>query len=541
MFGKITVAKRLAVGFGTFIVLLGVVVFFGISRLDALNEITERIVTKDWRKSVLANESIDRMNEIARDSFLLLIATDRTPIQDRISANRAQITERIDALEALIYKQEAKQMLAEIRERRKAYVAAYSRLPELLDAGKTPDATRVMMSEVKPALDSLLGAMGELVRFQGKILDESAAQASAMYGAARFQMLMGLAASMVIGFLLARWVVLSVTKPLGGEPDDVRAVAERIASGDLGGKLEVRPGDQHSLIAAMDRMQASLRETVHGLQRNAEGVSCAAQQLATSASQVAIATSSQSEAAASMAAAVEEMTVSVGHVSDRAGETHSITNSTGALSQEGNAVINETLEEMREVASIVGDASVTIERMGENSQQISSIVQVIKDVADQTNLLALNAAIEAARAGEQGRGFAVVADEVRKLAERTTKATAEIGAMIDAVQSSASEAVGTMQQAVERVSSGVERAQNASAAMTKISAGADSAVMMVNEISSALREQSVASNEIAANVEKIAQMSEENGAATREVAETAGMLERLASDVRASVAQFKLA
>ncbi len=541
MFGKITVAKRLAVGFGTFIVLLGVVVFFGISRLDALNEITERIVTKDWRKSVLANESIDRMNEIARDSFLLLIATDRTPIQDRISANRAQITERIDALEALIYKQEAKQMLAEIRERRKAYVAAYSRLPELLDAGKTSDATRVMMSEVKPALDSLLGAMGELVRFQGKILDESAAQASAMYGAARFQMLMGLAASMVIGFLLARWVVLSVTKPLGGEPDDVRAVAERIASGDLGGKLEVRPGDQHSLIAAMDRMQASLRETVHGLQRNAEGVSCAAQQLATSASQVAIATSSQSEAAASMAAAVEEMTVSVGHVSDRAGETHSITNSTGALSQEGNAVINETLEEMREVASIVGDASVTIERMGENSQQISSIVQVIKDVADQTNLLALNAAIEAARAGEQGRGFAVVADEVRKLAERTTKATAEIGAMIDAVQSSASEAVGTMQQAVERVSSGVERAQNASAAMTKISAGADSAVMMVNEISSALREQSVASNEIAANVEKIAQMSEENGAATREVAETAGMLERLASDVRASVAQFKLA
>ncbi len=541
MFGKITVAKRLAVGFGTFIVLLGVVVFFGISRLDALNEITERIVTKDWRKSVLANESIDRMNEIARDSFLLLIATDRTPIQDRISANRAQITERIDALEALIYKQEAKQMLAEIRERRKAYVAAYSRLPELLDAGKTSDATRVMMSEVKPALDSLLGAMGELVRFQGKILDESAAQASAMYGAARFQMLMGLAASMVIGFLLARWVVLSVTKPLGGEPDDVRAVEERIASGDLGGKLEVRPGDQHSLIAAMDRMQASLRETVHGLQRNAEGVSCAAQQLATSASQVAIATSSQSEAAASMAAAVEEMTVSVGHVSDRAGETHSITNSTGALSQEGNAVINETLEEMREVASIVGDASVTIERMGENSQQISSIVQVIKDVADQTNLLALNAAIEAARAGEQGRGFAVVADEVRKLAERTTKATAEIGAMIDAVQSSASEAVGTMQQAVERVSSGVERAQNASAAMTKISAGADSAVMMVNEISSALREQSVASNEIAANVEKIAQMSEENGAATREVAETAGMLERLASDVRASVAQFKLA
>lgn len=541
MNAKLTVAKRLAIGFGLFLLMLALAIFVGLSRLDTLNAMTERIVSKDWQKTVLANDAMALMSANARETFLLFHTYDRAPVLARIEKNRVSIGEKIEALEKLVYRGEGKALLAEIRERRKHYVDSYSKVPALLEARRESEASRIMDAEVVPALEALLTSVDKLVHFQGRILEESAVEAHVLYETSRSQMMIGMLVALVVGFWLARWVVLSVVRPLGGEPDEAKAVADAIAAGDLTPELSVRPSDDNSLMAAMKKMQLNLRQVVGGLQNNAAQVASAAQQLATSASQVAVATCAQSEASSSMAAAVEQMTVSVNHVSERAAETHAITSSTGILSHEGNEVIQQTVAEMQEVSRIVGEAAGTIQRMGANSQQISGIVQVIKDVADQTNLLALNAAIEAARAGEQGRGFAVVADEVRKLAERTAKATAEIASMIGAVQSSAAEAVGTMELAVERVSSGVGRAQRAGHSMGEINSGAETAVLMVNEISSALREQTVASNEIAVNVEKIAQMSEENGAATREVAETATLLERLADDARTAVAKFRLA
>jgi len=536
-----TIAKRLTLGFGVFIALLAIAIFTGLARLDTMHDMLDRIVAKDWKKTVLANDAIDLMNANARETFLLFHVADRAPVLQRIEKNKNAITEKIDTLDRLLYLPEGKAMLAKIRERRKVYVDAFSEIPGMLADGREAEASRKMGAEVVPALDALLASIDELIRLQGRILDNSAAEGESIYVAARAQMLAGLAVALGLGFALAIWVIRSVTRPLGGEPDEVKEIATAIADGDLSVELAVRPGDEHSLKAAMKHMQESLRRMVSELQHNAEGVAAAAQQLATASTQVAIATSQQSEASASMAAAVEQMTVSVNHVSDRARETHGITSETGALSRDGNRVIEETVVEMREVARIVDAAAETIRRMGDKSQEISGIVQVIKDVADQTNLLALNAAIEAARAGEQGRGFAVVADEVRKLAERTAKATTEIGAMIVAVQESAAEAVDTMQQAVVQVSGGVEKAQAASGSMNEISSGAENAVLMVNEISSALREQSVAANDIASNVERIAQMSEENGSATREVADTASLLEQLAEATRGAVARFRFA
>jgi methyl-accepting chemotaxis protein len=168
-------------------------------------------------------------------------------------------------------------------------------------------------------------------------------------------------------------------------------------------------------------------------------------------------------------------------------------------------------------------------------------VNVIKEIADQTNLLALNAAIEAARAGEQGRGFAVVADEVRKLAERTAKSTQEIAGMIGKIQNSTREVVASMESSVGRVSSGVDLANQAGQSITQIKNESTRVAQVVGNISDALREQSEASRSIAQNVEKIAQMSEENSAAVLQTANAAGHLEKLALSLQNTISRFKVA
>jgi methyl-accepting chemotaxis protein len=425
----------------------------------------------------------------------------------------------------------------------KSYAAYKTKRPgwfELMEAGKLEDAADYREKNILHAAGATVSALTRLIEIQARDSAAAAKKADDLAGTVKSAIAITLLLVLALSVTTAAWIIRSVMRPLGGEPDDAKATVERIARGDLTAEISLRDGDCDSLLAAMQGMQASLRKMVAELKANAEGVASAAGQLATASSEVAATTANQSEAASAMAATVQQVAVSINHVANSARDAHEVTERTGNMSQDGNRVIKDTVAEMQAVSTAVGQAAATLRATGENSEKISGIVQVIKAVAEQTNLLALNAAIEAARAGEQGRGFAVVADEVRKLAERSAQAANEVGGMIVALQDSAKTAVDTMEQAVERVGRGVTMAEKASESMLGITEGAARVVAAVNDISDALKEQGVASNHIAANVEKIATMSEENRTATRAAADTALRLEQLAANTRQAVAVFSV-
>jgi len=331
-------------------------------------------------------------------------------------------------------------------------------------------------------------------------------------------------------------IVRGVLRQVGGEPADAIRLMSQVAAGDLTGNIP--PAPKGSMLDSMRDMVSSIRTMLNEISQSSVQLTQGAERISTASREVAIASERQSDATSSMAAAIEEMTVSINHISDSAKDTQGNSLASVSLSEDGFKRIQVASHEINEIASSVNNASGRIRKLEERANQISSIAGVIKDIAGQTNLLALNAAIEAARAGEQGRGFAVVADEVRKLAERTSLATVEIEKMILGIQSDTVEVVGVMDAALPQVAAGVQAAEDAAAALSQIKAGAQTTLERVREVADSTKEQSLASDSIAQRVEEIATMVEETSAAMKSTAETAEDLEKVAHELTLLVGRF---
>jgi methyl-accepting chemotaxis protein len=320
---------------------------------------------------------------------------------------------------------------------------------------------------------------------------------------------------------------------------DMAGVAERIEHNDL--TVTAKPKSEKDILGnSFQSMVKNLRGIIHQLNENARELSSAATEIASSSEQMSKGANDQSSQVGQVSSAIEQMTATIIESSKNAGSATSAAKSAADTALVGGKIVNDTIQGMQKIAGVVRESAESITKLASSADQIGEIIGVIDDIADQTNLLALNAAIEAARAGEQGRGFAVVADEVRKLAERTGKATGEITNMIKGIQQQTEDAVNSMEAGIQEVDKGRDLADKAGTSLNEIVSMAQRVTEMIGQMATASDEQSSAAEQISKNIEHISSVTKETATGAQESAAAAEELNRQAESLKKTVEMFRV-
>lgn len=323
--------------------------------------------------------------------------------------------------------------------------------------------------------------------------------------------------------------------------DEAGNVLNSMAGGDFRYKMQGDyKGDYELIKNNVNKVVESLNNVIGQVAQSSSELASSASEISAGTEEMASGANEQNMQATEVASSVEEMTRTIIENTRNATQASSTANEAGDRAKEGGQVVVQTIDGIKRIADVVVKSADTIQGLGKSSDKIGEIVQVINDIADQTNLLALNAAIEAARAGEQGRGFAVVADEVRKLAERTTKATKEIDTMIKEIQSSTKGAVQAIEEGTKEVEKGKELAQSAGDALTGIIANSEDVADVIGQLAAASEEQSATSEQISRNVEAISNVTQQAAQSTQQINHAAENLYRLTNNLQELIGHFKL-
>ncbi|MGK0411098.1 MAG: methyl-accepting chemotaxis protein [Shewanella psychromarinicola] len=490
MFNNMKLSMRLGITFALLIILMLAIIGIGLKELSMVNSITYRIVTDDWRKTVLANDIIDLANHNAKTRLELLINDDpkaQQTLHEELSSNKIDVDQKTAELESMIKLPDGKAKMSAIKELRVNFQKEFDQVNDLLSKGLKQEAIAVMLDDAMPILNAYLAAAGELVSFQGSVLEGSAEVSQQSYEDG--VMAMGIAGllAFIVAIVGAILVTKSITRQLGGEPSYVTQVVSLIANGDLQVKVDVKANDTSSMLFAVNTMVTKLSDIITSIRASADNLSSASEQVSATAQSMSQGASEQAASVEETSASIEQMSASISQNTENAKVTDGMSSKAAKEADEGGIAVQQTVTAMKSIADKIS---------------------IIDDIAYQTNLLALNAAIEAARAGEHGKGFAVVAAEVRKLAERSQVAAQEIGGVAASSVGLAEKAGKLLDQIVPSIKKTAELVQEISAASEEQSFGAAQINTAMEQLSQITQQSASASEELAATAEEMSSQAE---------------------------------
>ena len=494
----------------------------------------------------MLNEMKNDFLSIRLDLVYMMLLEDAAKLQEKAD-DLNQRKKNIEAGLAKFLKYELdpkeKEFIEAFRKGYEAYIVQGTKLQEMsLASVGNPQAHQETIQfatgSVAPLYQVPAKAISELVEHNDKTAAETYQRDLDGYNSSLLLMVVLTCLATLFMALVGYLIANSISRPLKMVFDTLAEVA----GGDLTARSGIRTRDEMGMLAAeVNEMAGRLNEIMNKVAQNSLQVAAAASQLHSTSEQIATGAEEVAAQTGTVATASEEMAATSTEIAQSCHMAAEGGDQATSRAQAGTAVVEQTVRVMNRIAEQVQSSAATVAGLGERSDQIGAIIGTIEDIADQTNLLALNAAIEAARAGEQGRGFAVVADEVRALAERTTRATREIGVMIKSIQSETREAVGAMEGGVREVENGTREAAKSGESLQEILRQISEVTSQVNQIAIAAEEQTATTGEITNNIMQITEVVQDTSKGAHTCATAASHLAGLAEDLQRLVGQFRLA